>query len=50
MPWRRHALRGVIPALPAPAKAGVAGIHLTRCADVRGWLDAGDKPRHDKVC
>ena len=43
MPWRRHVLPGVIPAL-------VAGIHFTSCADVRGWLDAGDKPRHDKVC
>jgi hypothetical protein len=31
----------VIPAL-------VAGIHLAARSGACGWLDAGDKPRHDK--
>jgi hypothetical protein len=28
-------------------KAGVAGIYLAACADARGSLDTGDKPRYD---
>jgi len=34
--------------LPAPATAGVTGIHRAACSGARGWVDAGDKPRHDK--
>jgi ribosomal protein S18 acetylase RimI-like enzyme len=29
--------------------AGVAGLHCTACSSVRGWLDAGDKPRYDDL-
>jgi hypothetical protein len=24
------------------------GVHITACSGARGWLDAGDKPRHDQ--
>jgi len=34
--------------LPAPAKAGVAGIHRKAGAGASLWLDAGNKSRHDR--
>jgi hypothetical protein len=34
--------------LPAPAQAGVAGIHVTTCSGACCRLDIGDKPRYDK--
>jgi hypothetical protein len=38
----RRPCNGVIPVL-------VTGIHLAAGSGARGWLDAGDKPRHDST-
>ena len=35
--------------LPAPAKAGVAGIHRATCSGARGSLDPGHKARDDSL-